>query len=331
VFGYRLGWIHVSPLAMFVASLVILGWLIARSSEAAVVSLGKFSAAAGAPPYLTGVLSSLASSLPEIALTLTAIMSGDPEVVEVAVLTVMMSVGTATVIVSATAAAASIKSGRGMVEVPKEAMSDELNAIAFTLTAYLALSIVSMARLFSGHSDHLPRSVGPILLTAYLSYVVMLASRAGERREGSGGSARHLAAALAAMLPVFLSAEVLVYLVEELISLGGLDVVHAAAALALVGTVPENGVAIVSAAKGDVEIGLGNALSGVTILALLAVGLVATVRPILLDDYVVAQMGVTTASALMLKFSVRDDGKIDLGEAILMAALQVLAFDLLLT
>ncbi len=332
MFGYRFGSIELSPTLLFVVSLVVLGWLIARSSEVAVVALEEFSTAAGAPPYLTGVLSSLASSLPEIALTLTAIMSGDPEVVEVAVLTVMMSVGAATVIVSATAAVASIKSGRGVVEVPKEAMSDELNAIAFTLTAYLALSLVSMARLFSGHSNQLPRSVGPILLVAYLSYIVMLASRAGGRRERTGGgAAKHLAVGLAAMIPVFLSAEVLVYLVEELISAGGLDVVHAAAALTLVGTVPENGVAIISAAKGDVEIGLGNALSGVTILALLAVGLVATVRPIPLDDYVVAQMGVTTSSALMLKFSVRDDGKIDLGEAILMVALQALAFDLLLT
>ncbi len=331
VFGYRLGLFGVSPTLLFVLSLAVLGWLIARLSEVAVGALEKFSKAAGAPPYLTGVLSSLASSLPEIALTLIAVMSGDPEVVEVAVLTVMMSVGAATVIVSATAAVASIKSGRGVVEVPKEAMSDELNAIAFTLTAYLALSLVSMARLFSGHSNQLPRTVGLILLLAYFSYILTLVSRAGGRRRGTGGAARHLLVGLAAMVPIFISAEVLVYLVEELTTAGGLDAVHAAAALALVGTVPENGVAIVSAAKGDVEIGLGNAMSGVTILALLAVGIVASVRPIPLDDYVVAQMGVTTASALILKFSVRDDGKVDLGEAILMVALQALAFDLLLT
>jgi len=331
VWGYFLAKVHVDPLLLFIMSLAILGWLITRASEVSVEALVEFAEATGSPPYIAGVVSSLASNLPEIALIATALASKEPEVVEVAVLAVMISVGTSILLVSATTFAGSIKSGLRAIAVPKEALIDELNAVAFTLTAYLALTLVSMARLFTGGSTHLPRGVGVILVLSYISYVLTLASRAEGRRARRSRAIRHLLVALIGTVPVFVSAEVLVRLVEDLIALRGFDVVHAAMAIAVVGTVPENGVAIISAAKGEVEVGLGNTLSSVTILALLAVGIVGVVVPIPLDAYVVAQLGVTAASTLLLKFSIRDDGKIDVGEAIFMVSLQALAFDLLLT
>jgi len=331
VWGYFSARVYIDPLLLFAVSLVILGWLITRSSEVCVETLVDFAEVTGSPPYVAGVISSLASNLPEIALIAAALTSKEPEVVEVAVLAVMISVGTSILLVSATTFAGAIKRGLKAIEVPKEALTDELNAVAFTLTAYLALALVSMARLFTGHSDNLPRGVGVILVLSYASYILTLASRA-ERREAKRGEAvKPLLVAIMGTIPILVSAEVLVRLVEELVTLRGFDVIHAATAIAIVGTVPEHGVAIVSASKGEIEVGLGNTLSSVTTLALLAVGIVGIVVPIPLDDYVVAQLGVTAASTLLLKFSIRDDGKIDVGEAVFMIALQALAFDLLLT
>ncbi|HDD68867.1 MAG TPA: hypothetical protein ENG61_00725, partial [Candidatus Korarchaeota archaeon] len=76
---------------------------------------------------------------------------------------------------------------------------------------------------------------------------------------------------------------------------------------------------------------LGNSIGGLTQVALLVVGLIALLAPVPLDAYVTTQFAVTSASMLMLKFFVRDDGRIDIGEALMMVALQMLAFDVLLS
>ncbi|HDD68983.1 MAG TPA: hypothetical protein ENG61_01325, partial [Candidatus Korarchaeota archaeon] len=83
----------VPALPLFIFSLIVVSWVIGRSSEVVVEGLDEVARVLGFPSYSLGVVSSLASTLPELTMTLMAVASGTVEMVEVAVLASLSSVG----------------------------------------------------------------------------------------------------------------------------------------------------------------------------------------------------------------------------------------------
>ncbi|RLG40352.1 MAG: hypothetical protein DRO05_06535, partial [Thermoproteota archaeon] len=324
----------VPALPLFIFSLIVVSWVIGRSSEVVVEGLDEVARVLGFPSYSLGVVSSLASTLPELTMTLMAVASGTVEMVEVAVLASLSSVGLGILLLSSVTFISSVKAGKASIEVPREVLTEELNAVAFTLSAYLVLSLLALAHLGLGEDSSMPRGVGFILTAVYISYLLRLVpSSEGEGRGFSKEvhSRKVIFKLLMGLAGIFFAGWLIVSFTETLVSGAGLKVVHAALALAAVGTLPEHGVAIVCAFKGRTELALGNSIGGLTQVALLVVGLIALLAPVPLDAYVTTQFAVTSASMLMLKFFVRDDGRIDIGEALMMVALQMLAFDVLLS
>lgn len=331
---FQEGTLIVPSLPLFIVSLIIVSWAIGRSSEVVVEGLDEVVQVLGFPSYSLGVVSSLASTLPELTMTLMAVASGTAEMVEVAVLASLSSVGLGILLLSSVTFISSAKAGKASIEVPREVLAEELNAVAFTLSAYLVLSLLALAHLGLGEGSSMPRGVGFILTVVYISYLLrlVLSFEDGKKTVSRGVYDKKVVLKLLmGLIGIFFAGWLIVSFTETLVSRAGLKVVHAALALAAVGTLPEHGVAIVCAFKGKTELALGNSIGGLTQIALLVVGLIALLAPIPLDAYVTTQFAVTSASMLMLKFFVRDDGRIDIGEALMMVALQVLAFDVLLS
>lgn len=337
VISFEKGILQVPALPLFVASLAVVSWVIGRSSEVVVEGLEEVAQELGFPGYSMGVLSSLASTIPELTMTLMAVAAGTPEMVEVAVIASLSSVGMGILLLSSVTFISSLRTGKASIQVPKEVLTEELNAVVFTLSAYLVLSLLAVAHLGLGEdSSFMPRGVGFILTTVYLSYILRLFFPSGSRRVARTEKRAAIEASaifklLAGLVGVLLAGWAIVSLTETLLSRTGFQAVHAALALAAVGTLPEHGVAVVCALKGKTDLALGNSIGGLSQIALLVVGLIAFLAPIPIDAYVTTQFAVTSASMLMLKFFLRDDGRIDIGEALMMVALQILAFDVLLS
>ncbi len=311
-------------------------WVIFRASEVAVSGIDGLSSALGVPGYVAGVGAALVSSLPELTITLVAVSSGFPTLVEAAVLSVIASVGFGLIMLAALVLLHAVKFG-GPMRLPREVLTLELDAFAFTASSYSVLATLALILFVEsgGSGASLPRSAGAILVAVYLSYLIhMLSSReAGGGQTGRSGAGPTSVAieAVAGIAAVVLAGGAVVHATEALLNQAHLGRVQAALALALVGTVPEHAVAFTAASAGRGDIGLGNLLGGFTQLSLLVVGLIAATADVPADPYVIVQLAVASASMAMLKLFSRDDGAIDAGEAGLMAALQLLAFDLLLS
>ena len=337
VISFERGVLSVPALPLFFVSLGVVSWAIGRSSEAVVDGLEGVAQDLGFPSYSMGVLSSLASTIPELSMTLMAVAAGTPEMVEVAVIASLSSVGMGILLLSSVTFISSLRTGKASIEVPREVLTEELNAVVFTLSAYLVLSLLALAHLgLEGDASFMPRGIGFILTTVYISYILRLFFLSKGRGEVNSGrkEGKRLSTVfklLVGLSGILIAGWAIVSLTETLISRTGFQAVHAALALAAVGTLPEHGVAIVCALKGKTELALGNSIGGLSQIALLVVGLIAFLAPVPIDAYVTTQFAVTSASMLMLKFFVRDDGRIDVGEALMMVALQILAFDVLLS
>jgi len=339
IISFERGALHVPALPLFVVSLAVVSWAIGRSSEVVVDGLEDFARDLGFPSYSMGVLSSLASTIPELTMTLLAVAAGTPEMVEVGVLASLSSVGMGILLLSSVTFISSLRTGKASIEVPREVLKEELNAVVFTLSAYLVLSLLALAHLgLRDEASFMPRGVGFILTTVYISYILRLFFLSGNKGKGEVSAEKRVSKGLSTVFRLLLglcgiliAGWAIVSLTETLISRTGFQAVHAALALAAVGTLPEHGVAIVCALKGKIDLALGNSIGGLSQIALLVVGLIAFLAPVPIDAYVTTQFAVTSASMLMLKFFVRDDGRIDIGEALMLVALQILAFDVLLS
>ncbi len=337
IISFERGALLIPAIPLFLVSLAVVSWAIGRSSEVVVDGLERVAQDLGFPSYSMGVLSSLASTIPELTMTLMAVAAGTPEMVEVAVIASLSSVGMGILLLSSVTFISSIRTGKAWIEVPRQVLTEELNAVVFTLSAYLVLSLLALAHLgLGGGASFMPRGVGFILTTVYISYILRLFFLSGnEDKVDSGRKASMQLSTVFKLLlglsGVLIAGWAIVSLTETLISRTGFQAVHAALALAAVGTLPEHGVAVVCAIKGKTELALGNSIGGLSQIALLVVGLIAFLAPVPIDAYVTTQFAVTSASMLMLKFFVRDDGRIDVAEALMMVALQILAFDVLLS
>ncbi len=93
---------------------------------------------------------------------------------------------------------------------------------------------------------------------------------------------------------------------------------------------PEHGIALVSAAKDEVEIAFGNAIGGILQSALLIFGLLGTIFVIELSPFVLLQLAAIAVILWFTKRCITDDKRFDTFEGIMILLLQFLVFAILI-
>lgn len=79
---------------------------------------------------------------------------------------------------------------------------------------------------------------------------------------------------------------------------------------------PENGLALVGAHRGHVEMGVSNLVSGIVQNIMLVFPLLALMVPVSLDGYVLYQFLAIASTLWIVKKAIVDDGKLTLDEGV---------------
>jgi Ca2+/Na+ antiporter len=321
-----------------IVSLVIGFVIVVLTSEPMVEGLREFGTEMGFSPHVTGIISSLASNLPEGVMTAFMVLS--PELREVAILTVMLASAFNGLLLGVLVVMLTYKGGA--IVMPKETMEQdiEIMRIAIALCG-IVFGVGVILNLFStGNAAYLPIEVPIFLLIAYASYLYFISRRQTQNEhEGADDGYPHapeahsrgwLAPVLLGLVGIVIAAELISGSSEYLVHMLDLHVVIAATVIGFAGSVPEHGIAIIGARKGHVELGVSNLLSGITQSIMLIFPLLALIVPVHLDGYVIYQFLAIAATLWIVKKSIIDDNRLTLDEGIsilIIHTLGILLFD----
>lgn len=321
------------------AAALILGLvIIVMTSEPMVEGLRDFGLQMGFSPHVTGIISSLASNLPEGVMT--GFMVFSPELREVAILTVMLASAFNGVLLGLLVIMLTYKGGA--IELPKAVMEHdiEIMRIAIALCSIVFGTGVILNLFNANQMAFLPIEVPIFLLIAYGSYLYFISrSTAHSEKKGADdgyppGSELHkrgwLAPVLLGLVGIVIAAQLIAGSTEYLVHMLDLHIVIAATVIGFAGSIPEHGIALIGARKGHVEMGVSNLLSGITQSIMLIFPLLALMVPVHLDGYVIYQFMAIAATLWIVKKSIIDDNRLTLDEGfsiLLIHTLGILLFD----
>jgi len=312
--------------------------IVVLTSEPMVEGLRDFGLQMGFSPHVTGIISSLASNLPEGVMT--GFMLFSPELREVAILTVMLASAFNGLLLGLLVVMLTYKGGA--IELPKVAMEHdiEIMRIAIALCGIVFGTGVILNLFSTNQGAVLPIEVPVFLLLAYVSYLYFISrSPAVTEHQGTedGYPQEHephgrswLAPILLGLVGIVIAAELIAGSSEYLVHMLDLHVVIAATVIGFAGSVPEHGIALIGARKGHVEMGVSNLLSGITQSIMLIFPLLALLVPVHLDGYVIYQFLAIAATLWIVKKSIIDDHRLTLDEGIsilIIHTLGILLFD----
>ncbi|MFX0096883.1 MAG: sodium:calcium antiporter [Candidatus Hodarchaeota archaeon] len=337
-------------------------WLALRMSELAIRGLGAVAIYFGLSMYVVGVLSSIASNTPELAVGLLMSWRGythpDPVLglilTETSILTVLTASGFNTLLLSLIIIIASSRKGR--VRVPREVILHESELIRSTFVAIMMLFMFGLILFVfpiaggGGGIGYIPPIAAFCLLLIYVSYVIQLTRKEGnhqtispakiepskppenERREHTPAISKRLALVfiIVAFLGIFVAGEVITSTVELTIEHFDLSIPVVALIVGACGSIPEHGIALVAAKKGQINVALGNVIGGLAQIVLMVLGVVGIVVPIPLDAFVLFQLIVTGWVLYYVNRAIQDDECLDVFEGFIILIFQILAFSLLL-
>ncbi|MCF2136254.1 MAG: hypothetical protein K9W43_03355 [Candidatus Thorarchaeota archaeon] len=330
---------------MIVLGLVAGTWLAFRPSEWAVEGIESVAGHAAMTAYMAGMLSSLASNMPEAVVSGFAAYSGytqnNMDMLDISVLSVLVSAGFNMLLLGITIIIAT--KGKDDMTVPEEAIKKDSVLIRWTIVALLSMFALGMVDFVSRTTPD-PRfpPIGASML--FLSYIIYAwALKSGEVAEDAPLAIPHHARRTAMILTligfigIFFAGEILTSSVELLLEehhafVGQLGdpVTIAAFILGLAGALPEHGVAIMAASRGKTNLAVGNLIGGVLQIVLLVMGGIGIFVPIPLDRYVMFQIVAIAGSLWFLKRAITDDHKLDLFEGAMIVLLQAYVFILLI-
>jgi len=323
--GLSLLFIDGGEISLSVAALVLGLLLVFLSSDPVVEGFKGLSLHTGLSEYITGIISSLASNLPEAVLAV--FMAFSPHLREVAVLTVMLASAFNGLLLGLLIIMLTLRGGR--IVIPRREMEHEVEVmritVAFTLLIFGAGVIINI---FHGE-PHLPREVPLFLLLAYLSYLYFI-SRGARRDEGAKAESGWMRMLILGLIGILLSGELMSSSLELLVERFRIHIVIAATLIGFAGSIPEHGLALLGARRGHVELGVSNLLSGIVQSIMLIFPLLSLLIPIELDGYVLYQLLAISTTLWMVKKAIVDDGcfTLDEGVSILLAhLLGIVLFD----
>lgn len=303
------------------------------TSEPMVEGLKDFGVQTRLSPHITGVLSSMASNLPEAVMTGFMIMS--PDLKEVAILTVMLASAFNGLLLGLLVVMMTYNGGA--VEMPKEKMEQdiEIMRIAIALCTIVFGTGLILNIFCTGEMPVLPREIPIFLLLGYGGYLYFLTKRNAltphvEINDKEHGKNSWLAPIVIGLVGILIAAELISESSEYIVHMYNLHVAIAATVIGLAGSVPEHGIALIGARKGHVELGVSNLLSGIVQSIMLIFPLLALLVPIQLDGYILYQFMANAVTLWIVKKSIIDDNKLTLDEGfsiILIQLLGIILFD----
>ena len=341
------------PLLLIITTMAFALWLTFRASHFAVDGLESLGAFVGLSAYFIGVLSSLASNTPEAVVSaLTAwrgIVLANPELIEIAVLSVVMAAGFNILLLGCVVVISSRKTG--MVDVPREVVEDDADLIRWTIIAMVLLVAFGILhyinQLINGATvtlSHLPQLAGFMMVISYILYAIYSIKKKPTTKrvkpQPTHSKRTSILLAVVGFVGIFIAGHLLTNAVEltfEFVpwTLLGIEELQRIVIMALIigaaGALPEHGIAIIAAGKGKANIAIGNTLGGTTQVLLLIVGIVSIFLPLPLDAEVLLQFATAAGSLWFLKRAMTDDRKVDIFEGAMILLMQIFVFIIVLT
>ncbi len=335
---------------LILLGLIMGAWLAFRPSEWAVEGLESVAGHRGYSAYIAGLLSSLASNMPEAVVSGLAAYNGyvqqSQDLLDIAILSVLIAAGFNMLLLGVTIVIST--RGKADMEVPREVIRKDSVLIRWTIVALVsmfALGIVDLAATAAtGDVNYFPREASVVLFISYIVYAFSLkegeVGEVGEQKIALPHYSKRNSVILTILgfIGIFFAGEMLTFSVEllleeqhALVSSIGDPVYIAALILGAAGALPEHGIALIAASKRKVGLAVGNLIGGVLQIVLLVAGGIGIFVPIPLDRYVLFQIVVIAGSLWFLKQNITDDNKLDLFEGLMIILLQTYVFILLLT
>ncbi len=347
------------PTFLIIFGFIVGIWLAFRPSGWAVAGLNSGAKYVGLSEYVAGVLSSLASNLPEAVIAILLLIEGYQLM---AVVTVLSAAGFNAIILGIAIIIATIKK-KGKIAVPEDLEKKEAPIIRWAIVALLMTVVFGFIEYFQvDQLDQavLTRPVAGLLAASYLFYLIYLilvkdtnnkislknheeqktvedVDETKEKEEDDHSTHDRLPVWLTILLLVlgfvgiYFGGETLTWCVTQLTEGGGVGIGEIGLALILgaAGAVPEHGIAVISAAKDEIEVGIGNAMGGILQSALLIFGILGLlITDLILHPFILLQLSAIACSLWFVKRCIHDK-KFDTFEGIMIILLQILVFVIL--
>ena len=346
IFYFYLRFSGIEPTIVLILGLIGGVWLAFRPSEWAVAGFESAAGHIGLTAYVAGMLTSLASNMPEAVISGIAAFdgytTGNQDLLDIAVLSILIAAGFNMLLLGITIVIAT--KGKPDMDVPEEAIKKDSVLIRWTFVALLsmfALGVLDMASTDSPIDPRFPPVASFVLFLSYIIYAAALTTgdvvESAEKAKASHSKRTAVILAIMGFIGIFFAGEMLTHSVEmlltdyhDVIGLLGNQVAIAALILGAAGALPEHGIALIAAAKGKVGLAVGNLIGGVLQIVLLIMGGIGMFVPIPLDRYVLFQIMVIAGSLWFLKRAITDDHKLDFFEGAMIILLQMYVFVLLI-
>ena len=331
---------------------IILGiWCALRMSEVAVKGIESLAYSfLGVSAYVAGVLSSVASNAPELAIAGSAAYRGavtnNPALTEFAVLLVFAAALFNVLLVGIVILIGARQSHSSHIKVPKAVIaveSDLMRATIVMLGLVLILGIAEYLLFLQPGKEFLPREAAFILLLTYVMYIVYIffgkslkeADEGDAANEAHGANVHKLSKKTTAALLIIgfvgigIGAELITHSVEIFFDFNPtIPIIIISVLIGASGSIPEHAIALISARKGQLHLALGNTMSGVLQSYTLIIGFIGIIALIPLNPAIIFQLAVGVAVVYLIKTSMLDDGHLDVYEGIVI--ITVMAFSLII-
>ena len=349
LFYFYLRFTGNEPTIVIILGLVGGIWLAFRPSEWAVEGMESAAGHLGYTAYVAGMLSSLASNMPEAVISGIAAYNGyiteNQDLLDIAVLSILIAAGFNMLLLGITIVIST--RGKPDMDVPEEAIKKDSVLIRWTIVALVAMfalgimDMISVAAIPAAPIPRFPRMASFVLFLSYIIYAGALTTgdvvENSEKAKASHAKRTAVILSIMGFIGIFFAGEILTNSVEMLltdyeasIGLFGNHIAIAALILGAAGALPEHGIALVAAAKGKVGLAVGNLIGGVLQIVLLVMGGIGMFVPIPMDRYVLFQIIVIAGSLWFLKRAITDDHKLDFFEGAMIILLQAYVFVLLI-
>ncbi|MCD6484309.1 MAG: hypothetical protein J7L47_04280 [Candidatus Odinarchaeota archaeon] len=303
------------------------------TSEEAIVGIDAFGKRTGVSRYVSGVVSSLASNLPEIVVAVIAALNG---FTEFAVLVAVIAAGFNTMLFGIVVV---IQNTRGKVELPEELVIIETpvmrSAVAMLL---LVISFGFLTDIFTPDLvPAIPHEASALLVITYLAYLLFIFSYKGK----NGGNNEKVSVPLKEVLVpsilgfggIFIAAEVLSRVIEISVHIFGISEAVMALLIGLAGSIPEHIIAVTSTLKnkeGSTHLSLGNLLAGIMQSYLLLIGIIGAIVSIILSEFILFEIIAGAVLIWLIKSSISDDNTLSIYEGAMILLTQSFAFIILI-
>ena len=311
--------VHFSILSLLVglAIVVLVG-------EPMVEGLKEFSIRFGLSGHITGIISSLASNLPEGVMTFFMVLS--PQLREVAILTVMLASAFNGLLLGILVIMLTYKGG--VIQLNAAALEHDIEIMRIAIG--LCGIVFGAGRILNVFSSNgpviLPFAVPLFLLLSYFGYLFFISKghshKTLEHRHSE--DSKWVTPILIGLLGIVISAELIAGSSEYLVHMFDLHVVIAATLIGFAGSIPEHGLALIGAHKGQVELGVSNLLSGIIQSIMLIFPILALIVPVELDGYVLYQFLAIAITLWIVKKAIIDDHRLTLDEGLSILMIHVL-------